>query len=54
MSDSPEQALDIRAPRSWPRPRKRWGQNFLTDPNLIRKIIATIQPGPDDHFLEIG
>ncbi len=39
---------------NWPRPRKRWGQNFLTDPNLIRKIIATISPGPDDHFLEIG
>ncbi len=54
MPDGPEQALDNRTPRTWPRPRKRWGQNFLTDPNLIRKIIVTIAPGPDDHFLEIG
>ena len=39
---------------NWPRPRKRWGQNFLIDPNLIRKIVAAIGPGPDDLFLEIG
>ena len=38
----------------WPRPRKRWGQNFLVDPNLIRKIVAAIGPEPEDHFLEIG
>lgn len=40
--------------RHWPRPRKRWGQNFLADPNLIRKIIAVIDPRPEEVFLEIG
>ncbi|UCD38522.1 MAG: 16S rRNA (adenine(1518)-N(6)/adenine(1519)-N(6))-dimethyltransferase RsmA [Fidelibacterota bacterium] len=45
-------AADERLPR--PPARKRWGQNFLTDPNLIRKIVATIDPQPDDSFLEIG
>ncbi len=33
---------------------KRWGQNFLADPNYIRKIVAAIDPQPTDHFLEIG
>lgn len=37
-----------------PPPRKKWGQNFLRDPNLIRKIIRTIEPHSDDSFLEIG
>ncbi|MFC1543149.1 16S rRNA (adenine(1518)-N(6)/adenine(1519)-N(6))-dimethyltransferase RsmA [Candidatus Neomarinimicrobiota bacterium] len=39
---------------SRPPVRKRWGQHFLIDPNLIRKIVATIDPGPEDVFLEIG
>ncbi|UCH09540.1 MAG: 16S rRNA (adenine(1518)-N(6)/adenine(1519)-N(6))-dimethyltransferase RsmA [Fidelibacterota bacterium] len=43
----------ITRPRG-PRPRRTWGQNFLVDPNLIRKIIATIQPGKEEVFLEIG
>ena len=34
--------------------RKRWGQNFLTDLNLLDKIVRTIDPGPKDRFLEIG
>ena len=38
----------------WPHPRRRWGQHFLADPNLIRKVVATIDPGPEDTFLEIG
>ncbi len=39
-----------------PRPpaRKRWGQHFLVDPNLIRKVIEAIGPQPEDAFLEIG
>ncbi len=36
------------------RPRKRFGQNFLRDPNYIRRIVAAIAPGPGDHCLEIG
>ena len=39
---------------SRPPARKRWGQHFLADPNLIRKIVATIKPQPEDVFLEIG
>jgi 16S rRNA (adenine1518-N6/adenine1519-N6)-dimethyltransferase len=35
-------------------PRKRFGQNFLHDPNIIRKIIATMAPAAGDHFVEIG
>ncbi len=35
-------------------PRKSLGQNFLTDPNIIRKIIRYIDPCPQDHIVEIG
>ena len=34
--------------------RKRWGQNFLADPNLIRKIVRTIDLRKTDSILEIG
>lgn len=34
--------------------RKRFGQNFLSDPNIIRKIIEAIRPAPDDRMVEIG
>ncbi len=34
--------------------KKSLGQNFLVDPNLQRKIVAAIHPGPDDEILEIG
>lgn len=34
--------------------RKKWGQNFLTDTNLLRKIVRTINPQPNDSILEIG
>ena len=33
---------------------KRLGQNFLIDPNIVRKIIALAEIGPDDTVLEIG
>ncbi len=36
------------------RPRKRFGQHFLHDPNIIRKIIDAIQPRSDDLFVEVG
>jgi 16S rRNA (adenine1518-N6/adenine1519-N6)-dimethyltransferase len=36
------------------RPRKRFGQNFLIDTNIIEKIIHSIRPHPDDHLVEIG
>ncbi len=34
--------------------RKRFGQNFLHDANVIRKIVAAIQPRPEDCLVEIG
>ncbi len=34
--------------------RKKWGQHFLRDSNLIRKIIRIINPQGSDNFLEIG
>ena len=36
------------------RPRKRFGQHFLSDGNIIRKIVANIAPAATDHFVEIG
>jgi 16S rRNA (adenine1518-N6/adenine1519-N6)-dimethyltransferase len=35
-------------------PRKRFGQNFLTDPAVIDAIVATVDPKPDDRMFEIG
>lgn len=35
-------------------PRKRFGQNFLVDPQTIREIIKAIAPKRDDTILEIG
>jgi 16S rRNA (adenine1518-N6/adenine1519-N6)-dimethyltransferase len=36
------------------RARKRFGQNFLHDPIVIRKIVNAIDPRPDEHLVEIG
>lgn len=36
------------------RPKKALGQNFLRDPNLIRKIVAAVDPRPGDLVLEYG
>lgn len=33
---------------------KRLGQNFLIDPNIMRKIAALAELGPNDTVLEIG
>ncbi len=34
--------------------KKRFGQNFLIDPNIVRKIIKEINPQPGDILVEIG
>lgn len=34
--------------------RKKWGQNFLNDQNLLNKIVDVINPQSKDSFLEIG
>jgi 16S rRNA (adenine1518-N6/adenine1519-N6)-dimethyltransferase len=36
------------------RAKKSLSQNFLIDPNLQRKIVEAIEPGPDDRVFEIG
>lgn len=38
----------------YPRPRKALGQNFLTDRNIITKILAAAQLSPEDCVLEVG
>ncbi|MCW9699337.1 16S rRNA (adenine(1518)-N(6)/adenine(1519)-N(6))-dimethyltransferase RsmA [Avibacterium sp. 20-129] len=34
--------------------RKRFGQNFLSDDNIIQSIVAAIYPQPDQYLVEIG
>ena len=34
--------------------KKSLGQNFLTDPNYVRKIVEAARIGPDDQVIEIG
>ena len=34
--------------------RKRFGQNFLIDYNIINQIIGSINAKPDQHWVEIG
>jgi 16S rRNA (adenine1518-N6/adenine1519-N6)-dimethyltransferase len=36
------------------RARKRFGQNFLHDPAIIRRIIGAIDPKPGERLVEIG
>ncbi|MFW5909211.1 MAG: 16S rRNA (adenine(1518)-N(6)/adenine(1519)-N(6))-dimethyltransferase RsmA [Thiohalospira sp.] len=36
------------------RPRKRFGQNFLHDPNIIQRIVDAVAPRPDEALVEIG
>jgi len=36
------------------RARKRFGQNFLHDQNIIHRIVVCIRPKPADVLLEIG
>jgi len=38
----------------YPRPRKALGQNFLTDGNIITKILAAAQLTAEDCVLEVG
>jgi 16S rRNA (adenine1518-N6/adenine1519-N6)-dimethyltransferase len=38
----------------FPPPNKRLGQNFLIDPNIVRKIVALAGLNSNDHVLEIG
>jgi 16S rRNA (adenine1518-N6/adenine1519-N6)-dimethyltransferase len=35
-------------------PKRSLGQNFLSDPNICRRIVASLELGPQDPVLEIG
>lgn len=35
-------------------PSKRLGQNFLTDSRVIQRIVASLNPAPDETIIEIG
>jgi 16S rRNA (adenine1518-N6/adenine1519-N6)-dimethyltransferase len=36
------------------RPTKQLGQNFVIDPNTVRRIVRTAGVGPDDVVVEVG
>jgi len=36
------------------RPSKQRGQNFVIDPNTVRRIVRTADLGPDDVVVEVG
>ena len=36
------------------RPRKRFGQHFLRDAQVVDRLVRSIGPRPDDRLLEIG
>ncbi|WP_318306163.1 16S rRNA (adenine(1518)-N(6)/adenine(1519)-N(6))-dimethyltransferase RsmA [Amycolatopsis solani] len=36
------------------RPTKKLGQNFVHDPNTVRRIVELARVGPDDVVLEVG
>ncbi|MFO7445376.1 MAG: 16S rRNA (adenine(1518)-N(6)/adenine(1519)-N(6))-dimethyltransferase RsmA [Ignavibacteriaceae bacterium] len=37
-----------------PKPLKRFGQNYLTDQNILSKIAEEVNPQPGDKIIEIG
>lgn len=37
-----------------PHPKKRLGQHFLTDPNIVKKIVAFADVHPAETVLEVG
>ena len=36
------------------RPKKKWGQNFLVDPNICKKIVSSVNTKNINEILEIG
>jgi 16S rRNA (adenine1518-N6/adenine1519-N6)-dimethyltransferase len=36
------------------RPKKNWGQNFLRYRGAVEKIVAAVEPAPDEIIVEIG
>lgn len=56
MSREPLTPTDVRRllDRHGLAPRKSSGQNFVVDPNTVRRIVDASGVGPDDTVLEIG
>jgi 16S rRNA (adenine1518-N6/adenine1519-N6)-dimethyltransferase len=54
--DSPQARSEIRGllADAGHRPNRRFGQNFLADPNIVRKIVATASLDADSQVVEIG
>jgi 16S rRNA (adenine1518-N6/adenine1519-N6)-dimethyltransferase len=44
----------VKRPQRKPFAKKSLGQNFLSDPNYIQKIIASVDPRVSDTIVEIG
>lgn len=36
------------------RPKKKWGQNFLRNRGAVERIVAAVDPQPDELIIEIG
>ena len=36
------------------KPKKKWGQNFLRNRGAVEKIVAAVDPAPDETILEVG
>jgi 16S rRNA (adenine1518-N6/adenine1519-N6)-dimethyltransferase len=51
MKDSKEESP---SPLVSHHPLKRFGQHFLTDPNIIKKIVSAFGPRADETVIEIG
>ena len=47
-------AGDAEAPVTMPAARKRFGQHFLHDPQVIARIMAALQARPGEAMVEIG
>jgi 16S rRNA (adenine1518-N6/adenine1519-N6)-dimethyltransferase len=41
-------------PAAHPPARRRFGQNFLVDPSVVRRIVEALQAAPADTLVEIG
>ncbi len=60
MTPDPASALlgpaEVRelAARLGARPTKALGQNFVIDPNTVRRIVRTAEVGAHDHVVEVG
>ena len=56
MPDPLLTAPDVRelATRLGLRPTKTLGQNFVIDPNTVRRLVRTAGVGPDDVVVEVG